>query len=290
MTTFVDRLNTACDATQSLVCVGLDVDDGRVRDAVVGATGARRDRVTVRFNRDIVDATADLTCAYKFSMAFYEAQKLAGLIALDKTIKYIRKAAPHAIIIGDNKLGDIGSTASAYAKAMFGVLKFDAVTINAWGGHDTVEPWLAYKDRCSFIWCRGSNPGSAEFQDLKVFNPGSKEEFLYLRMARRSRDWNKDRNLGLVAGATAPEQLAAIREVCPDMPLLIPGVGAQGGDLEASVRYGVDAVGRNAIISSSRDIIYASSGADYAEAARLATMQLRDAINATLDDMGLGWQ
>ena len=290
MLTFVDRLNAACDATQSLVCVGLDVDDGRVRDAVVRATGVRGDRVTERFNRDIVDATADLACAYKFNMAFYEAQKLAGLRALDRTIKHIRKTAPHTIIIGDNKLGDIGSTALAYARAMFDVLGFDAVTINAWGGHDTVEPWLEYTDKGSFIWCRGSNPGSAEFQDLEVIAPDGSKEVLYLRMARRSCEWNKDGNLGLVAGATAPAELKSIRQVCPDMPLLIPGVGAQGGDLEATVRYGVDAAGRNAIINSSRNIIYASSGPDYADAARRATERLRDAINATLDDMGLGWQ
>ena len=291
MTTFVDRLNAACDATQSLVCVGLDVDDWRVRDAVVAATGARGDRVTERFNRDIVDATADLACAYKFNMAFYEVQRLAGLRALDKTIEHIRQTAPHAIIIGDNKLGDIGSTASTYAKAMFEVLDFDAATINAWGGQDTVEPWLAYKNKGSFIWCRGSNPGSAEFQDLEVIDPDGIPGPLYLRMARRSCEWNTKRNLGLVAGATAPEQLAAIRQVCPEMPLLIPGVGAQGGDLKATVCNGVDKItGRNAIINSSRGIIYASSGADYAAAARRATERLRDAINAALDDMGLGWQ
>lgn len=290
MTSFVERVRTASEENHSLVCVGLDVESELVRDAVVATTGTRSDRVTERFNRDIVDATADLVCAYKTNMAFYEVQGLPGLQALVNTITHIRRVAPHAIIIGDNKLGDIGSTASAYARAMFDVLKFDAVTINAWGGRDTVEPWLAYSDRGAFIWCRGSNPGSAEFQDMHVLTPDGSSEPLYLRMARHALKWAGNDNLGLVVGATVPEQLADIRRVCPNLPLLIPGIGAQGGDLEATVRNGVDDAGRNAIISSSRGIIYASRGPDYADAARRATADLRDRINATLDDLGLGWQ
>ena len=290
MTAFIERIGAAASTAESLVCVGLDADADLVRAAVESATYSRGAAIIDRFNRDIVDATADLVCAYKANMAFYEAQGIAGVNALVRTIRHIRKAAPHAIIIGDNKLGDIGSTASAYARAMFDVLGFDAATINAWGGHDTVEPWQEYSDRGSFIWCRGSNPDSAEFQDLEVVSNDGKRERLYLRMARRSCEWNTKGNLGLVMGATAPEQLAAVRKVCPDMPLLIPGIGAQGGDLEATVRNGVDAKGRNAIINSSRGIIYASSGPDYAEAARKAAAAMRDAINRTLDDMGLGWQ
>ena len=290
MTSFVEKVRTASEATHSLVCVGLDAESERVRDTVVAATGFRSDRVTERFNRDIVDATADLVSAYKTNMAFYEAQGLPGLRALTSTIAHIRNVAPDAIIIGDNKLGDIGSTASAYARAMFDVLGFDAVTINAWGGRDTVEPWIEYSDRGSFIWCRGSNPGSSEFQDLHVLTPDGSSEPLYLRMARRSLEWAGKGNLGLVVGATVPEQLAAVRQACPNLPLLIPGVGAQGGDLEATVRSGVDAQGRLAIINSSRGIIYASSGPDYAVAARRAAADLRDRINATLDAMGLGWQ
>ena len=290
MTAFIERIGAAISAAGSLVCVGLDVDADRARRAVGPATCSRDAAVMAQFNRDIVDATADLVCAYKANLAFYEAHGIAGVNVLVRTIRHIRKAAPHAIIIGDNKLGDIGSTASAYARAMFDVLEFDAATINAWGGHDTVEPWQERPDRGSFIWCRGSNPGSAEFQDLEVISDDGGKEPLYLRMARRSRVWNTNRNLGLVMGATAPEQVAAVRQVCPDMPLLIPGVGAQGGDLEATVRNGVDAKGRNAIINSSRGIIYASSGPDYAEAARKAAAAMRDAINRTLDDMGLGWR
>jgi orotidine-5'-phosphate decarboxylase len=243
----------------------------------------------MKFNRAIVDATADLVCAYKPNLAFYEAEGLHGVLALQKTIEYIRDTAPHTVIIGDSKMGDIGTTAEAYAKAMFDVLGFDAVTINAWGGHDTVEPWLAKPERGAFIWCRGSNEGSADFQDLKVIDTDENYDPLYLHMARRAQKWSKYDNLGLVMGATAPGQMAEVREACPNIPLLIPGVGVQGGDLEEAVRYGVDAEGRMAIINSSRGIIYASSSDDYAFAARKAAGDLRDDINATLDEMGLGW-
>lgn len=246
----------------------------------------------------LMAAAGDLACAYKPNLAFYEALGMAGLRALEATVAYIRQAAAHCIIIGDAKRGDIGSSAAAYAAAMFDGWGFDAVTINPWGSMDTVEPWLDWPERGVFIWCRGSNPGAGDWQDLPA---GASGEPLYLRMARRAQeqaspkgalsdDGHGGGSLGLVVGATAPAELKSIRQVCPDMPLLIPGVGAQGGDLEATVRYGVDAAGRNAIINSSRGIIYASSGPDYAAAARRATERLRDAINATLDDMGLGWQ
>ena len=278
MDNFTGRLRAACDAAPSLVCVGLDADP----KALPVADAAD-------FNRAIVDATADLVCAYKPNLAFYEAMGMDGMRALETTIAYIRHAAPDAIIIGDGKRGDIGAVAAAYATAMFQHWGVDAATINAWGGADSVAPWLADATRGAFIWCRGSNPGSAEFQDLPVLTPDGGSEPLYLRMARRSLEWAGKDNLGLVVGATVPEQLAAVRRVCPNLPLLIPGIGAQGGDLESTVRNGVDASGRNAIINSSRGIIYASSGPDYAAAARRAAADLRDRINATLDDMGLGW-
>ncbi len=181
------------------------------------------------------------------------------------------------------------SSASAYATAMFDVWGFDAVTVNPWGGMDTVEPWLKYPERGAFIWCRGSNRGAADLQDLPVSGMGNLTQPVYLRLARRAQQRASQGNLGLVAGATAPEQLAAVRQVCPELPLLIPGVGTQGGDLQDSVRHGVDAQGRGAVINSSRGIIYASSGADYAAAARARAQELRDGINATLDEMGLGW-
>lgn len=274
MATFVNRLRAAGDAAQSLVCVGLDVDPRAmpVADAV-------------DFNRAIVDATADLVCAYKPNLAFYEALGRAGWRALEAAIDRIRQAAPHAVIIVDGKRGDIDSSAAAYARAMFDGWGCDAVTVNPWGGMDTVEPWLGDPERGVFLWCRGSNPGAADFQELT----GGDGEPAYLRLARLAEERAGGGNLGLVVGATAPEQLAAVRRVGPSMPLLIPGVGAQGGDLEASVLNGAAADGRLAIINSSRGIIYASGGADFAAAARSAASRLRDGINRTLEGAGWGW-
>ena len=287
MTGFVDRLIAASEAARSLVCVGLDVNPAlmpMVRQAH-HERGLRDERAVVEFNRAIVDATADLVCAYKPNIAFYEALGLPGLRALEATVAYIRDVAPDCVIIVDCKRGDIGNVAAAYATAMFDVWGFDAVTVNARGGMETVEPWLGRPDRGVFVWCRGSNPGSSDLQDLVVDGV----EPVYMRLARDLSALPAQGNLGLVVGATVPEQLPAVREVCPEMPILIPGVGAQGGDLEASVRNGVDANGRLAIINSGRGIIYASSGDDFAEAARTAAGELRDGINGTLEGMGVGW-
>ena len=279
MTAFTERLRVASDATQSLLCVGLDPDPARlpVTDPA-------------DFNRSIVSATADLVCAYKPNLAFYEALGLPGWKTLERTVKHIRDVAPHCIIIGDCKRGDIDSSAAAYATAMFDVWDFDAVTVNPWGGMDTVEPWLTRPEKGAFIWCRGSNRGAADIQDLSVSGVGNLEQPLYLRLARRSQQRAAQGNLGLVVGATASQQLSDVRGICPDLPLLIPGIGAQGGDLADSVRCGVDAGGRLAVINASRSVIYASSGADYAPAARRAASNLRNEINSTLDSIGLGWQ
>ena len=278
MTSFVDRLRSACSATQSLLCVGLDVNPAAmpVPDAA-------------DFNRAIVDATADLVCAYKPNLAFYEALGLPGMKALETTIRHIRDTSPGNIIIGDCKRGDLDSSARAYVTAMFDGWGFDAVTVNPWGGMDTVEPWLTDPERGAFIWCRGSNPGAADLQDLRVSEPCGGDEPVYLHLARQANERAGAGNLGLVVGATAPEQLSAVRKVCPDVPFLIPGVGAQGGDLEAAVLWGVDAGGRLAIINSSRGIIYASQGSDFAAAARSAAATLRGSINGILEQAGLGW-
>ena len=277
MSTFVDRIRSASEATRSLVCVGLDPDPALmpVQDVV-------------EFNRAIVDATASVASAYKPNLAFYEALGRAGLDALERTVGYIREAAEHAVVIGDAKRGDIGPSARAYARAMFEVWGFDAVTLNAWGGRDTVEPFLEYEERGVFVWCRGSNPGSGDFQDLGVVGDSGATR-LYQSVARSCAEWNKRGNVGLVVGATVPTQLEAVRDLCPSMPILIPGVGAQGGELEAAVRAGVDRSGRLALINSSRGIIYASRGKDYADAAGQSAVTLRDSINAVLDAQGLGW-
>lgn len=275
--TFLGRLERACEASQSLVCVGLDPDPGRMAVA---------DPLT--FNKAIVDATSDLVCAYKPNMAFYEALGMPGLEALGRTVEYIRDAAPHAVVIGDAKRGDVAPVAEAYARAAFAVWGFDAVTVNAWGGEDSIVPFLAYGERGVFVWCRGSNPGSGELQDMTVDTPAGRLP-LYQHLAGLCRDWNGNGNVGLVAGATSPQQLETVRRTCPGMPLLIPGVGAQGGDLEAAVRAGTDSRGRLAVINSSRGIIYASTGPDYADAARREAGALRGRINQVLAQDGTGW-
>ena len=260
-----------------MLCVGLDVDPERMPVAD-----------PLEFNRAIVDATAGLVCAYKPNLAFYEALGLPGLKALEGTVEYIRRNAPLAVIIGDAKRGDIGASGAAYARAMFQVWDFDIVTVNAWGGHDTVAPFLEDPDRGVFIWCRGSNPGSADLQDLTVDGPEGVGP-LYSHLARAAVSWNDKSNVGLVMGATNPQQLAGVRRICLDMPLLIPGVGAQGGDLEEAVRLGTDERGRRALINSSRGIIYASSGPDFAQVAAREAVGLRDSINRILEAEGKGW-
>jgi orotidine-5'-phosphate decarboxylase len=236
------------------------------------------------FNRAIIDATADLVCAYKPNLAFYEALGIKGLEALQRTIEYARRAAPHALLIGDGKRGDIDSTSAAYAKAMFHVWGFDAATVNAWGGGDSLAPFFSYADRGVFIWCRSSNPGGGDFQNLMPSG-----EPLYQHVARQAVDWNKNGNVGLVIGATYPREMAQLRALAPNMPFLIPGVGAQAGDLKDAVLAGIDKNGRRAIINSSRSILYASQGADFAQAARRKAQETRDAINAVLASEGLGW-
>lgn len=277
MSEFLQRLERACESHHSLVCVGLDPDPAQMPTPD-----------TLEFNRAIIDATADLVGAYKPNLAFYEALGLPGLEALVGTLRHLRAAAPDALIIGDAKRGDIGSSAQAYARALFGVWGFDAVTVNPWGGGDAVAPFLEDAARGVFVWCRGSNPGSADFQDAATESETGPAP-LYQRVAQACLEWNRQGNVGLVVGATGPEQLQAVREICPAMPLLLPGVGAQGGDLAAAVRAGADAAGRRALINSSRGIIYAGRGPGFAQAAREAAARLREQINRTLSEDGRGW-
>ena len=278
MTRFVDRLLAASEAHRSLVCVGLDPDPSLMPVPDVA-----------EFNRAIVDATHDLVCAYKPNLAFYEALGRAGLKALEDTIDHIRSVAPDVVVVGDAKRGDVESTNVRHARALFEVWAFDAATVNCYAGGESLEPFLKYEDRGVFVWCRSSNPGAAELQDLAL-SAGQESMALYQWVASRATEWNGRGNVGLVVGSTYPDELAEVRQRCPEMPLLVPAVGAQGGDLERSVRAGIDSRGRNLLISSSRSIIYASeSPADYAEAARLAASDLRDRINRILRKEGKGW-
>ncbi len=278
MSEFVDRLYSASRGSESLVCVGLDPDPELMPVSDV-----------YEFNRAVVDATRDVVCAYKPNFPFYEALGLPGLKALERTVEHIRKVAPDALLIADCKRGDIGSTNTMYARALFDTWGFDAATVNAWGGSDSMEPYLEYRDHGVIVWCRSSNPGAAEFQDVPVAFEGGHIP-LYEWMAVKLAEWNEAGNVGVVAGATHPNELGKVRERCPGMPMLVPGVGAQGGDLEASLVHGLDADIPNLMISSSRGITYASRDPEtFAEAARRAALELRDSINNVLASQGRAW-
>ena len=278
MLRFPERLQRASSANQSLVCVGLDPDPELMAIPDV-----------FEFNRAIVDATADLVCAYKPNFPFYEALGIPGLRALESTIDHIRRVAPDVVLIGDGKRGDIGSTNKMYARALFETWGMDAATINAWGGGDSVEPYLEYGDRGVFVWCRSSNPGAAEFQDVRVPFEGESLP-LYEWLAIRSVDWNRAGNVGLVVGATYPEQLGSVRSRCPGMPILVPGIGVQGGDLEQSIVHGLDAETPNLLISSSRGITYRSQDPlRFQDVARDAAVRLKNSINDVLSDEGRFW-
>jgi len=262
---FIEKLTKASQKNKSLLCIGLDPDPERMPDKVS----------IFEFNKAIVEATADLVCAYKLNLAFYEALGNEGLDALKQTVNCIPDEIP---AIGDAKRGDIGNTARAYARSIFDNFNFDATTVNPYLGFDSVEPFIQYRERGVFILCRTSNAGAGDFQDLHAELDGSYRP-LFEIVALKVSQWNKYGNLGLVIGATYPEELKLIRQSHPDMPLLIPGIGAQGGDLASAVRYGVDSRGERAIINSSRQIIYASPGKDFAQAARRAATELREQIN-----------
>ena len=276
MNSFHDRLSRAFEANGSLLCVGLDPDPALM--AIPDVAG---------FNRAIVDATKDLVCAYKPNMSFYEALGADGLRALRETIDHIRRVAPSAVVISDAKRGDIASSSAKYARALFDVWGVDAATVNPYAGGDSLAPFLEYGDRGVFVLCRTSNPGAGELQDLLV-DGGNGARPVYEVVAERAAAWNERGNVGLVVGATYPEQLSRVRALCPDMPVLLPGVGAQEGELRASVSAGVDRNGRSLIISSSRSILYASTGNDFAEAARTAAERLRNDINGILGQGGVG--
>ena len=261
---FIEKLVNAARKNNSLLCVGLDPDPKLMPDKIG----------VFDFNKAIIDATSDLVCAYKLNLAFYEALDDEGLDALKRTIKYIPNDIP---VIGDAKRGDIGNTAKAYAKAIFTNLNCDATTVNPYLGFDSIEPFIQYKDKGVFILCRTSNAGAMDFQSLRCeAEPDYRP--LFELVALKASQWNIYGNIGLVVGATYPEELKLIRNSHPDMPLLIPGIGAQRGDLASAVRYGVNAQEERAIISSSRQIIYASRE-DFAPAARQVASSLRAQIN-----------
>lgn len=275
---FFQKLARAVESNDSLLCVGLDPDPDRLPAGLRAGHAGAADVAT--FQRAIIEATSDLVCAYKPNLAFYEAMGEAGAEALRATLAAIPAGVP---VIGDAKRGDVGHTARAYARALFDGWGFDAVTVNPYLGGDSLEPFLEREDRGVFLLCRTSNPGARDFQDLSVL-PGEglpagqagAARPLFEVVAERAKEWNTRGNVGLVVGATYPEELGRLRELCPGMTFLVPGVGAQGGDLEACLRRGLDAGGGGLIINVSRQVLYASQGDDFAAAARRAALALRD--------------
>ncbi len=267
---FRAKYEAAAAAHDSLLCVGLDPDPDRIPAGVTPAA----------FLAAIVEATADLVCCYKPNAAFFESRGPAGVEELRALIAGIPDDVP---VLLDAKRGDVGHAATHYARAVFEQLGADAVTVSPYLGRDAVEPFLAYEDRHSFVLCRTSNAGAGDFQDLVVTAPdapdGAPGRPLYLEVAERASEWNTRGNVGLVVGATYPEEARAVRALCPDLLVLMPGVGAQEGALEDAVRAARDAAGGGLLMNASRSVLYASAGADFASAARREAERLRDAIN-----------
>jgi orotidine-5'-phosphate decarboxylase len=265
---FIDRLRQAWQAQRTLLCVGLDPDPARLPAQL--AAGAHP---LFEFGRAIVDATADLVCAFKPQIAYYAAARAED--QLEMTIAHIRQHYPAIPVILDAKRGDVGSTAAMYAREAFERYHADAVTVNPYLGMDSLSPFLDYVDKGVIVLCRTSNAGARDLQDIE--HNGRK---LYQLVAEKAaREWNANANVLLVVGATYPDELREIRAIVGDMPLLVPGVGAQGGDVAAVLASGATADGTGLIISSSRAVLYAGSGSDYALAARAAALKLRDEIN-----------
>jgi len=268
---FAERLNAVVQQKESYVCVGLDTDVTRIPKTI---TGSHAERI-VAFNRAVIEATSEYACAYKINIAFYEAVGSKGYEALQKSISLVHG---NTISIIDAKRGDIGNTSSCYAQAVFELLGADAVTVNPYMGYDSIEPFMKYENKGIFVLCLTSNAGSADIQQLRLVDGRP----VYMEVAQKITEWNTRGNLGMVVGATHPEELARIRDIAPDVPFLIPGIGAQQGDLEKTVRAGIGSKKAPAIINSSRGIIYASSGEDFAEAAASKCRELRDTINGLL--------
>lgn len=269
MSAFLEQLERSWDANDSLVCVGLDPEIERFPAHIAESASP-----IFQFNKAIVDATADLVCAYKPQIAHYATYEAED--QLERTIEYIHRSYPGIPVILDSKRGDIGNTAERYAIEAFERYHADAVTVSPYLGGDSLEPFLKYEDKGVIVLCRTSNPGAGDLQDLEI---GGRRLFHIVADLAAHR-WNSSGNCLLVVGATYPRELAEVREIVGNMPLLVPGVGAQGGDVTQVIRNGQTAAGTGLIVSSSRGILYASSGEDFTSAAREATQKLREQINA----------
>ena len=266
-TSFSEKLAAATSSNDSLVCVGLDPVPSRLPESLRGEPDP-----VFAFNRRIIDSTCDLVCAYKPNFAFYGALGRAGWDALEATIEHVPDGIP---VVVDAKAGDIGSTAERYAVMLFEELGADAATANPWMGRDAMEPFLAYRDKGTFLLCLTSNPGAADIMKQQL--PGGR--MVYEEVAARATQWNESGNCGLVVGATQAGAMQSIRALAPELPILMPGVGAQGGDLETAVRSAARPDGTGLLVNASRSILYASAGEDFASAARSAASALREEIN-----------
>lgn len=269
---FLEKLNGAVKRNQSLVCVGLDPDPQHLPAHLKGGADSVQ-----AFLRETIHATRDLVCCYKLNFAFYGALGAAGWNTLREGMQAIPDDLPTIL---DFKAGDIGNTAEHYARMAYDRLNVDATTVNPLMGRDAVEPFLNYTDRCAFLLCLTSNPGSADFQRL-----ATEEDVLYKVLAKKAVVWSAIGPCGLVVGATHPNELRVIRELAPDLPFLIPGVNTQGGDAKSVVQNGMGHSSGGILVNASRSILYASGGRDFADAARRATEALRKALNQAVESV-----
>ena len=274
--TFTQQLQSAWASQGSMLCVGFDPDPQRLPAVFQG-----KPEGIFEFCREIADATADIVCSFKPQFAYFASQRAEA--QLEKLTRYLKDKYPHIPVILDSKRGDIGSTADHYALEAFERYGADAVTVNPYMGFDTIEPYLKHAGKGVIVLCRTSNPGGSDLQFLNVAPNG---EPLYLHVAKlAAQKWNSSGQISLVVGATFPEEIAKVRAIVGEMPLLIPGIGAQGGDIDATVKAGgiPNKPGTGMMINSSRAILYASSGNDFAQAARKAAITTRDALRAAAD-------
>jgi len=266
--TFIDKLKARWQGADSLLCVGLDPDPTRFPAHLRG-----RDDAIFAFCAAIADATAPYACAFKPQIAYFASARAED--QLEGLLVHLRQRHPQIPVVLDAKRGDIGATAEHYAREVFERYGADAVTLSPFMGHDSIEPFLAHAGRGIFVLCRTSNPGGDDLQMLETSG-----ERLYERVARlAAQKWNRSGQVGLVVGATSPAELARVRAIVGDLPLLVPGIGAQGGDVQASVQAGQTVAGTGMLINSSRAILYASAGEDFAPAAAAVAQRTRDDIN-----------
>jgi orotidine-5'-phosphate decarboxylase len=268
---FRDQIEAAWASQGSMLCLGLDPDPQRFPPSI-----GKSPKTILNFCKEIADSCADLVCAFKPQFAYFASQRAED--QLEELIAYLKTAYPRIPIILDAKRGDIGSTAEQYALEAFQRYQADAVTVNPYMGKDSIEPYLQYPGKGVIILCRTSNPGGSDIQSLPI----NSHQAVFERVAGLAKEWDQAGQIALVVGATFPQEIARVRAIVGNMPLLIPGIGAQGGDIEATVAAGqvVNRPGTGMMINSSRAILYASAGEDFADAARKAAMATRDAIRS----------